>query len=587
MKSFYGFMVLSALSGVAASPAMAETLAIVGGQVFDGTGTPARQSTILIQDDRITAVGKNLTIPQDARIIDVHGMAVTPGLYDLHTHWTASGEPADFPAIAHAYLASGVTTVNDFNEEPEAFAPLREWLTHLRSPHVNFAARISTPGGHGADWADQGTTKWISSPGSAKAAIDSVVAYKPDLIKIFTDGWRYGRMPDNTSMNEATLAAAVAETHNYHLKVLTHTVTVEKGLIAARAKVDALAHGLQDRVLTPEEVETIRASGMGDIPTLSVYDPDKWQHSADHKIVSDHTLFENALKNVKKLFRAGVPIGVGTDAGMPATPHGASTLHELKLLVRAGLTPSEALMAATRVSATLLGQEGDRGTIAPGMRADIVVFDGRPWRNIADVHHVAMTMVDGRSLAGIGSVPETSDDSAWAIPATAARLIDDFERPDGRSSLDTLRKDTMDRGPDRTEEVSVVIPRENGKGNALFIAARMADKTDAYAGVAVPLTRGSVRPVDVTAYKGIALDIRGSQCQTRVTVNGTVGMAWTAPVAVSQNWKKIRVPFSTLQAADPKKSRAWTGKDITEVETGQSCPAGQKSWLEVDNLSFY
>ncbi|MBF0861593.1 amidohydrolase family protein [Gluconobacter kanchanaburiensis] len=565
---------------------MAETTAIVGGLVFDGTGAPAVHETIVIRDGRIAGLGKDLPVPSDAHVIDVHGMAVTPGLYDLHTHWTVAGEPSDFPSIAAAYLSSGVTTVSDFNEAPEAYAPLRAWLATLEAPHVNFAARISTPGGHGADWADQNTTRWINSPDSAKAAIDAVVAYHPDLIKIFSDGWRYNRMPDNTSMNEATLAAAVAEAHANGLKVMTHTLTVERGLIAARAKVDSLAHGLQDRVLTDAEVRFIRDSGMGEIPTLSVFDPDKWVHSSGHKVVANTTLFDNALRNVRKLFRAGVVIGVGTDAGMPATPHGLSTLHELELLVRAGLTPAQALTAATHSSAVLIGQDRDRGVIAVGMRADITVFDGRPWNRIADIHNVAMTMVDGKPLYGLDAPPAAAR-PGWPAPKKAAKLVDDFERPDGRSSLDTLRTNTMDRGPDRTVEVSGVMLRDGGKGHVLFITAVMAQQKTPYAGVSVPLSAGAVLPVDVSSYHGIAFQVRGAACKASLTANGTVGASWSSSFPLSDRWQKIRIPFSGLTATVNPHRREWTGRDITDIEIGLSCAPGSTAWLQADNLEFY
>lgn len=565
---------------------MAETTAIVGGLVFDGTGAPAVQETIVIRDGRIAGLGKDLPVPSDAHVIDVHGMAVTPGLYDLHTHWTVAGEPSDFPSIAAAYLRSGVTTVSDFNEAPEAYAPLRTWLATLDAPHVNFAARISTPGGHGADWADQNTTRWVNSPDSAKAAIDAVVAYHPDLIKIFSDGWRYNRMPDNTSMNEATLAAAVAEAHVKGLKVMTHTLTVERGLIAARAKVDSLAHGLQDRVLTDAEARLIRDSGMGDIPTLSVFDPDKWVHSSDHKVVANTTLFDNALRNVRKLFRAGVVIGVGTDAGMPVTPHGLSTLHELELLVRAGLTPAQALTAATHSSAVLIGQDRDRGVIAVGMRADITVFDGRPWNRISDIHNVAMTMVDGKPLYGLDAPPAESR-PGWPTPAKATKLVDDFERTDGRSSLNTLRTDTMDRGPDRTVEVSGIMPRDGGKGHVLFMTAVMAQQKTPYAGVSIPLSAGAILPVDVSAYHGISFQVRGASCKARLTANGTVGASWSGAFPLSDHWQKVRIAFSDLAATVNTHRRDWTGRDITDIEIGLSCAPGSTAWLQADNLEFY
>jgi putative NIF3 family GTP cyclohydrolase 1 type 2 len=102
-----------------------------------------------------------------------------------------------------------------------------------------------------ADWADQATTKWVNTPEAARAAVNALVPYHPDLIKVFTDGWRYGAAPDNTSMDGWTLSALSGEAHKNGWKVLTHTVTVDRGVLAAHSGVDSLAHGMQDRLLTP------------------------------------------------------------------------------------------------------------------------------------------------------------------------------------------------------------------------------------------------------------------------------------------------------------------------------------------------
>ena len=579
-----------AASGAGAPAAVPATTAIVGATVFDGTGAPPRVATVLIRGDRIVAVGAGLAVPAGARVIDARGRALTPGLYDLHTHWTAAGEPTTFPPIATAYVQAGVTTVDDFNEAPEAFAPLRSWLATLVAPHVNFAARISTPGGHGADWADQNTTKWVNTPEAARAAIDSLAPYRPDLIKAFTDGWRYGAAPDNTSMDGWTLSALTDAAHEHGLKVVTHTVTVDRGVLAARSGVDLLAHGMQDRLLTPTEVAAIKATGMADIPTLAVYDPNKDPaHQMDPRKPAEAqrlAKFNYALRNVKLLFDAGVPIAVGTDAGMPATPHGSSTLHELELLVRAGLTPAQALVAATRVSAHLLAQDGDRGTIAPGKRADLVLFDGRPWQEIGDVHRLVMTMIDGRPVWGIGAPPLPAANTATQLPpASMPALIDNFERSDGRSVLDTLRVDNPDGGLDRSVEVSQIVGREDG-GHALELAGRMAMKPNAYVGVALPLSRGSIRPGDLTPYRGVRIDVRGNGCSVRLALNGVAGASWSAPVAVTGEWRKVEIPFATLRPAG-RRTRPWSGTDVTEVELGGGCPGGQKLWLQTDNWGFY
>jgi imidazolonepropionase-like amidohydrolase len=591
-----GVLALSRPQAVSAEPA-APVTAIVGATVFDGTGAAPLAATVLIKGDRILAVGPALKIPAGARIINARGKALTPGFYDLHTHWTPSGDPASIPQIATDYVKAGITTVDDFNEQPEAFAPMRAWLSELASPHVNFAARLSTPGGHGADWADQATTKWVNTPEAARAAIDGLISYHPDLIKVFTDGWRYGASPDNTSMDGWTLSALTQQAHRYGLKVVTHTVTVDRGLLAAHSGVDSLAHGMQDRLLTPAEVEEIKATGMGEIPTLAVYDPNKdpahQMDPANPKEAQRLNKFGYALRNVKLLYDAGLRIAVGTDAGMPATPHGASTLHELELLVRAGLTPAQALKAATQDSAKVLAQDGDRGTIAPGKRADILLFDGKPWEDIGAIHHLAMTMIDGKPVWGLGAPPLPAANSApHQAPLAVPALIDDMERSDGRTSLDTLRTDNPDGGLDRTVEVSEIIPRgpegQGGGGHAVSMEARMAMKQDAFAGLVFPLSRGAIRPVDARPYHGFRLDIRGKQgCTSRLVVGGVAGAGWVAPITTSEAWQTIEVPFASLKPESRRHPVDWSGTDITQVEIRASCAGGVKLWEQIDNLRFY
>lgn len=574
-----------------AKPGGSEVVAIVGATVFDGTGAAPRLANVVIRDGRIAEVGPGVKAPRGARVIDAKGEALLPGFYDLHTHWTPSGMPGTTPQIAAAYVSSGVTTVSDFNAAPESFAPRRRWLAGLVAPHVNFAARMSTPGGHGADWADINTTKWVNTPEAARAAVRVIATYKPDLIKAFTDGWRYGVAPDNTSMDEWTLAALVDEAHKNGLKVFTHTVTVDRGEAAGRAKVDVITHSLQDRPLDAEAIAAIKAGGTSDTPTLAVYEPTKAgqpRDMDDPKVKQSFQKFDYALGNAKALYDAGVTIALGTDAGMPGTPHGVSTLHEMELMVRAGLTPSQALVAGTAMSAKVIGQLDDRGTIETGKRADLVLIRGEPWKAIEDVRKTDRVFIDGKLVFGPGAPPMTANTATAMPPVPAKALIDDFERPDGRSSLDTLRNDDPDGGLDRTVEISQVIPRGTD-GHALSIAARMAMKTRPNAGVIIPLTQGSIQPVDARAFKGVRFEVRGDgDYALGVT---TTGGRWSAPFSAGAAWTTVEVPFSALKGltlrGEKDDKAAWTGADLTEVEFMGGRLGGAKMWLEVDNVTFY
>src|SRR5207244_12517567 len=125
-------------------------------RVIDGTGAPARAATVVIRDGRIAAVSADTATPESARVIDAAGQTLLPGLFDLHTHLSASatnGVPGDWGKNLKAYLASGVTTVNDYATYGEMFAPMRQLLKSgaTPGPHVNMAVRMSTPGGHGTE----------------------------------------------------------------------------------------------------------------------------------------------------------------------------------------------------------------------------------------------------------------------------------------------------------------------------------------------------------------------------------------------------------------------------------------------------
>jgi imidazolonepropionase-like amidohydrolase len=577
-------------SSVAAAP-RADIVAIVGATVFDGTGAAARAATVIIENGRIAQVGPGLKVPSGAKVIDARGKALLPGFYDLHTHWTPAGNPATTPQIATAYVAAGVTTVNDFHEQPESYAPRRAWLSTLVAPHVNFAARISTPGGHGADWGDQSTTIWINTPDAARSAIERLKPYKPDLIKAFTDGWRYGLAPDNTSMDEWTLRALTEAAHKEGLEVLTHTVTVDRGVIAARAGVDSLAHGLQDRELDPKALADIVTSKMAMAPTLAVYEPNKPGNPVldrtDPKVAPRFVKFGYALQNVKTMYDSGVRIGLGTDAGMPGTLHGRSTLREMELLVQAGLTPTQALVAATSSSAKIMHQDGDRGTIAPGQRADIVLINGKPWETIADVYKLSQVLIDGKLVFGTGAPSLPAANFRTQLASTkVASLVDDFERADERSTLDTLRLETPDGGMDRSLEISQVVPRDGG-GHALAVSAKLSIKDDPYAGIAIPLVRGSVQGVDLRGYTGMRVDIRGDGAYS-LKLNGFQG-SWATPVAASARWTTVDIPFSALKPLSIGKrvGMPWTADGVVQVELGAIRTAGERIWFQLDNVRFY
>ncbi len=618
MKRFIVWAVAICASSIGAQD---QTIVIRGARVFDGTGAPVFSATVIIRGNRIEAVGPNLNLPAGARIIEAAGQTLLPGIFDLHTHLNASAAPGahgpDTGKIFKAYLASGVTSIVDMSSYGEMFQPMRKLIADgtLPGPHVTFASRVSTPGGHGAEsgYGDTITTEVSSAP-AVHLAMKRLLSYKPDAIKAFTDGWRYGASPDLSSMNYETLAALVSDAHAAGIKVVSHTVTLHGAKIAARAGVDVIDHGVGDLPVDDELIALLKQHGNHYGFTLSVYQPKDFRDAPPSlKSILEpavwHTLetarerpaeaapegggsrqerFATLTSNAAKLHKAGIPIGDGTDAGMPLTFHGWATLHEIELLnLDCGFTPLEALSAATKISAEGLGLGDLRGTIAVGKEADLVLVAGKPDQDIHDIEKTVMVFKDGKQfdakqLKAAIQLPEMTPMPVHPIPS----LVDNFERADGRTDLNTLPLETLDAGSDHSHVVVERIARSEND-HAMLAAVRFGPALHPFVRLELPVTRGAVELGDVSNFKGIAMDIRG-QGQYRLVLK-TYGVRdndwYGADLPGSVEWKTIRVPFSDLKRG--RSGAPWSKRDLRSLVFQITGAPDGRSALELDNLAFY
>jgi imidazolonepropionase-like amidohydrolase len=374
-----------------------------GARVFDGVAA-IEHTSVLVAGTRIVTVSDRVAAPHTATEIDGHGLTLVPGLIDAHTH-------AQPPALEHA-LVFGVTTeldmfsMSSWMEAQKADAAARNDMADVRSAFCG----VTVLGGHpsfliGPYFSEQFPT--VGSVTEVPRFVAERVAEGADYIKIFIeDGAALGYSCPTLTQ---TMAAAVSrEAHRYGKLALAHATSLAGFRQAIDAGVDGIVHVFVDQPPTDEVIQRAVDAGIFVIPTLSTLAavtqepngavlandprasqllPDDWHRNLCRCWRADSPgELQYALDATRSFHEAGVPILAGTDAaciGAFGTAHGVSLHGELQLLVRAGLSPSAALRAATAATADAFGLD-DRGRIAEGRQADLLLIDGDPTSEISD-----------------------------------------------------------------------------------------------------------------------------------------------------------------------------------------------------------
>jgi len=363
-------------------------------------------------------------VPAGATVIDGHGGTLMPGLIDSHVH-------TDLNGLRDA-LSFGVTTELEMNGHwtPKKRKKIAERsdIADLRSPGMG----LTPPGGHPTEYMSSSNNLLIrlfyryptvSTPDEAVKFVDKQIAQGADYIKIFIEDGTCIGFPGLPVLNDETLNAAVKEAHRNGKMTIAHVTTAEGGRRAIAAGVDGLAHLFFDSQPTPKFVDATASTGAFVIPTLVTISSavgnnasalaadkrvssrlsQKWLDSLSRSMnVYPKGKLEDVYAGVMALQKAGVDILAGCDVSEPipslgGLAHGASLHQELQLLVAAGLTPIEALQAATSTPGRRFALT-DRGRIAPGARADLLLVDGDPTTNISDTLSIHAVWRQGAQL---------------------------------------------------------------------------------------------------------------------------------------------------------------------------------------------
>jgi len=402
---------------------------LTGATVIDGTGAaPVADAVIVIDGERIAAAGprQGLSWPGDAEIVDVRGKTIIPGLIDAHDHMASHGyalatrfgldEPASTAHLRTARvlaeaLAMGYTTIRDGGGLDTGFKlAIEQGL--IPGPRLVLGIQIVSPtGGIGDRVSPSGHTCCAvydpllpnsvgNGPDEVRDVVRTMVRAGADVIKTATTGGassRAGHGPRDAAFSLPEMQALVAESHALGRRVMCHALGGPGLSTALVAGVDSIEHGcyLDEE---PELMARMAAQGTFFVPTLTVYVYHR-ESASPHVRARAIELYPHHVASVRRALELGVPIAAGTDAGGHGHPKNAL---ELQCLVEAGLTPMQALQAATQWAARCLGLERELGTIEKGRLADLVVVNGNPLDDVKillDPARIALVLKGGAVCA--------------------------------------------------------------------------------------------------------------------------------------------------------------------------------------------
>ena len=594
-----GFLSCSVPAWPAAAPVVFR-----GVRVFDGSRVLPRADVVL-RDGNIEAVGPDLAIPPGAQVIEGSGKTLLPGLIDAHAHiWTRD--------MLNQQLMFGVTTVLDMFTDFKFAADMRKeqaaGKASDRADLYSAGTLITAPGGHGAEYGIKIPT--LSNPAEAQAFVDARIAEGSDYIKlVLDDGSAYGgHWP---TLSKETLAAAIAAAHGRGKLAAVHIGTLQDAEEAINAGADGLAHLFSGPKSDPNFGKLAASHHAFVIPTLTVLDgvcgtPGGEPLTADARLLPylDISDLENlkkafplktkrscdgAREAVRQLKAAGVPILTGDDVPNPGTAPGATEHRELELLAAAGLTPTEALIAATSAPARIFHLE-DRGAIAPGKRADLVLVNGDPTVDITATRDIAGVWKGGVPAdrdayrASIEKEKAEAKAQAAAPPPQGAEsgLVSDFEqeKPVSRFGAGWMVSTDSMIGGKSTAKLAIAPGGANGSKGCLDIAGEVAEGRGpaAWAGALFSPGASMMAPANLSSKKSLSFWAKGEGRSYAVMIFAK-SFGYQPAIqtfAAGAEWKQFTFPLQSFHT---------DGHDLMGVFFGSS-PAPGKFDLAIDDVRF-
>jgi imidazolonepropionase-like amidohydrolase len=391
------------------------TLVLTGGRIFDSVKSAAYPGSLVIQQNKIISIlpAGSTAWPADAKVVDVAGKTVMPGMIDMHVHSTypipeTAADQLDSEGNAtlrslrslQILLENGITSVRDMSGPKDAPYIISEWLEKdiAPGPRVFAAGHIITgTGGHAAD---RPLTPIHSAAYTREA--DGADDWRRAVRETFKMGASHIKIASHFAPDE--VKAAVEEAHRLGLKVTCDCETIYTQM-AVEAGVDSIEHPLPR---TDETIKLMAKKGVASIPTMQVYQNIFDSPRGVYAGTASRRFSMASQQNydiLKKMIAAGITIGVGTDtigASFYQSPN--MYIADLKFLQKAGYTPAKALIAATRVNSQIMDMGDKLGTLEAGKLADVIVVAGQPDQNLDDLAKVDMVIRNGNIVVQDGQL---------------------------------------------------------------------------------------------------------------------------------------------------------------------------------------
>ena len=566
MKSLLTTAVFSAallsaalVHGIRAEPQSDSDFALTSVDVFDGE-TMHQRVTLLVRDGKVAALGADVSVPEDMKVIDAAGHTLLPGLIDAHVH--------TFGQARSDALRFGVTTMLDMFTSPQMLPGAREQREQFSATDqadLYSAGMLATAeGGHGTQFGVP--VEPVNGPDDAAGWVQERIAEGSDYIKIIVeDGSTHGGRNIPT-LDAATVRALVEAAHDNGLMALAHVSTLADAIMTVEAGVNGLVHVFHDQPASDEFLDLAVERDLFVVPTAIVFgamigavdSSDLIEHpelggllSAEQRQTlgqarqgsdSAAATWQTVKDNISALHETGIPLLAGSDAPNPGTAHGISLHRELEVLVAAGLDEIEALQAATATPARHFDLAG-RGCLEPGCRADMLLVKGDPLEDITATRRIDRVWKNGLPVA---------IEPARSAGAGLQRDTDSLLAPDEQAHWQAASDDFMGGSSTariRFEEQEVLIV-EGELSTAPF---------PPYSGAMWMPGESPMQPVDIGDRTRLEVEVQGTQGPWQVMVfsgSGGAGRPLMLDLEATDTGARLDTDLATHSGIDTDKLQA-------------------------------